>query len=510
MAEEKKQKKIILRSENLGKEFNGVWVLKDINFDLREGEIHSLVGENGAGKSTFIKILSGVYKASEGNLYVEDNPVNFESVHESEEVGIRTVHQEINLVPYFNAYENIFIGSEEVKKVFNLRILDDVKMKKKSKNAIKELGIKFDVGRSAQFLSTACQKVIEIAKVLVQNPKIIIFDEPTTALGEEERDNLLEIIKELKSKGYSIIYITHNLEEVMNISDRITVFRDGNKIDTVTKDDILKMEDIIPMMLGHKSYENFCRNCEPVDDVDRLEISKLYTKRLKNISFQVKKGEIVGIAGIVGAGKTEIAKALFGLDNILGGKIKINGVSYIPSPKEAIMRGIALVPEERKTEGIVPNFSVTKNTTLTYLNKWTQSGVINKEHELSVTKEYISKFDIKTTGPRQPIKYLSGGNQQKVIVSRWLLGDFDIGIFDEPTKGIDIKAKEDIYILLDELASKGKSIIFLSSYLPELINICNRILVINNGRIVDEFDPRTLNAKNEIMTAMMEGYKNAE
>jgi ABC-type sugar transport system ATPase subunit len=257
--------------------------------------------------------------------------------------------------------------------------------------------------------------------------------------------------------------------------------------------------------LGHKSYNNYCRNCEPLSGSNCLEVKNLNTKKLKNVSFEIKNGEILGIAGIVGAGKTEIAKALFGLDKIRSGEIKINGKEYKPDPEEAIRRGIALVPEERKAEGIIPNYSVTKNTTLTYLDKWSKNGIVDREKERKSTLEYIKKLNIKTVGPHQLIKFLSGGNQQKVILSRWILGYFEVGVFDEPTKGIDIKAKEDIYMLLDKLASEDKSIIFLSSYLPELLNVCNRIIVLNDGKVVKEFDPRQPDAKDKIMTAMMGG-----
>ena len=496
--------KKVIDVKGIGKEFNGVWVLKDIDFDLREGEIHSLVGENGAGKSTFIKILSGVHKLSKGKIFIDGEQVIFESVKDSEDKGIRTVHQEINLVPYFNAYENIYIGSEIRKNIGHIPVLDDKAMKIDVKKVVNSLGLDFDLDTSVQLLSTTCQKVIEISKVLVQEPKVIIFDEPTTALGEDERERLLNIIKDLKKKGYSIIFISHNLGEIMDISDRITVFRDGNKIDTVENENI-EMSDIITMMLGHESYDEYNKNSKCQYDENILEVKNLSTKKLKGINFEVKKGEILGIAGIVGAGKTEVAKALFGLDKILEGEIKLKDKNYIPSPKNAIKNGIALIPEERKSEGLISNYSITQNTTITYLDKWCNFGVINNKDERKTTLEYIKRLNTKTTGPEQKIKYLSGGNQQKVILSRWLTGNFDLGIFDEPTKGIDIKAKDDIYTLLDELAEDGKSIIFLSSYLPELLSVCHRILVINNGEIVKEFNPRQPNAKEMIMTTMMGG-----
>lgn len=494
----------ILEARGVEKEFNGVWVLEDIDFDLKQGEIHSIIGENGAGKSTFIKILAGVHKQSGGEIYFSGKPVSFSNVKQSEDAGIRTVHQEINLVPYFSVYQNIFVGAEKKKQFAGIKYMDDNEMKAKAKEVIKRLGIDFDVNTPAVLLNASMKRIVEISKVLVHNPKVVIFDEPTTSLGEEERKRLLNIIKGLKESGLSIIYISHNLEEVMEISDRATVFRDGRKIGTMDRSEAT-ITKIISMMLGNKTYDNYQRGCSYCCEDVCFQAKNIYTDRLKDVSFNLKKGEILGIAGVVGAGKTEIAKAIFGLDSIEKGQMQVVGKEYSPSPKNAIASGIALVPEERQTEGLVPNYCVSKNTTLTYLDKWVKRSVINRKEEICVTEEYIKKLNIKTTGPLQIVKFLSGGNQQKVILSRWLNGDFKIGIFDEPTKGIDIKAKEDIYQLLDSLAKKGKSIIMLSSYLPELLGLCDRILVVHDGRIVGEFNPREDNAEHAIMAAMLGG-----
>jgi len=496
----------VIQTKGVGKEFNDVWVLKNIDFDLKPGEIHSLVGENGAGKSTFIKMLSGIYMPSAGAIEFNARPVVFRSVKDSEDIGIRTVHQEINLVPFFTVYENIFIGSDKQRKIFGLGMVDIKTMQLEAKNVLADLGVTLDVNRKAHLLNASMERVVEICKVLVQKPKVIIFDEPTTSLGEGERVRLLEIIKKLKNTGIGIIYISHNLEEVMSISDRITVFRDGQKIDTIEKEKA-SPSVIISMMLGDKTYYDYKKERSYRQDEVCLEVDGLTTHRLKDISFKLYKGEILGIAGVVGAGKTEIAKALVGLDRLFQGRVKIYGRDYLPSPERAVNCGLAFVPEERQAQGLVLNYCVKKNITLTYLNKWCKWGVINQKEEISSAEKYIKSLSIKTTGPAQLVKFLSGGNQQKVILARWLDGDFKIGIFDEPTKGIDVKTKEDIYHLLGSLAKDGNSSIVLSSYLPELLNVCNRILVVHEGRIVSEINPGEPGAQEKIMSAMLGGFK---
>ena len=494
-------KEEILCTQNLGKEFNGVWVLNGINIDLKKGEVHSIVGENGAGKSTFIKILSGVYAPSEGEIVINGQKVKFNNVRESEQLGIRTVHQEINLIPFFNVMENIFIGIELEKNVMRINILDKKKMAEKAEEVLDILGVELDLNKYIYKLDTSMRRIVQISKVLVYNHDVIIFDEPTTALDHSGRRRLLEVIMNLKKQDLGIIFVSHNIEEVLEISDRITVFRDGKNMGTMLKEEAT-VKKIVSKMIGHKSYSDFKR--EPVQGKHKVifEVKDLNTEKLKGINFKIHEGEVIGIAGIMGAGKTEIAKAIFGIDPVESGEFYINGERYEPQPSKSVKKGIALIPEERQEQGLVLNMDVKKNISLAYLDQWSRANVIDLEAEKNTAEKLIEYLKIKTTGPLQIVKFLSGGNQQRVVIGRWLSGDFSLGIFDEPTKGIDVKAKEDIYHQIDELANKGKGIIFISSFLPELINITDRIIVMKDGKVVDEFDPRR-NTEAEIMIAML-------
>jgi len=495
----------ILEARSLGKEFVGVWVLKDVDFSLRKGEVHALVGENGAGKTTLIKIISGVYQQSAGELLIDGEQVHLKSVSESEAAGVRTVHQEINLVSYFKVYENIFIGSEITKDLPGLGIMDDTAMKNKARAVLDLLGVNIDINKTTSSFNTTIHKIIEICKVLIYDPKIVIFDEPTTSLGEHERTKLLEVIKKLRERGLSIIYVSHNLEEIMELADRVTILRNGEKIDTLTREN-MSINKIISLMIGSKNYFSFKRECiTPRALKPIIELRDVTTEKLKKVNLDLYQGEILGVAGVVGAGKTEIAKAVFGLDRITSGEILLRGQSFTPSPDYAVTHGIALVPEERQKQGIVPNFAVSHNVTLTYLNNWAKNGVLNQRNEVEATQTYIDKLYIKTQGSKQLIKYLSGGNQQKVILSRWLIGDFEVGLFDEPTKGIDISAKEDIYRLMNELADSGKCIVMISSYLPELMAICDRIVVMKEGRLAGIFRNDSDEIEHEIIKLMLGG-----
>ncbi len=494
----------IIQTKGLGKEFNGVWVLNDIELTLRPGEIHAIVGENGAGKSTFIKILSGVYGQSAGQICIGDEETCFTCVSDSEEAGIRTVHQEINLNPYFAVYQNIFMGSELYRRVFGIKVMKDRAMRKRARQVMERIGIDIDIDTNAAILNTSNMKIVEICKVLVHEPKVVIFDEPTTSLGEEERKKILKVITGLRDKGLSIIYVSHNLEEIQAIADRVTVLRDGCKVGTLTREEI-DVDRIITMMIGEKTYEGFARHQSTATDEEMLRMTGVSTHKLKDINLTVKKGEILGIAGVVGAGKTEVAKAVYGLDKLTSGKIEVNGESYKPTPGRSVAKGVALVPEERQAEGIIPDYSVSKNITLTYMDKWSRLGVLKKKEEDLDARQYIDKLSIKTQGPSQLLKFLSGGNQQKVVLSRWLVGDFQLGLFDDPTRGIDVKAREDIYMLMNDLAAQGKSLIVFSSYLPELIGTCDRVIVLKEGRQVGEFKKGMDRYEEHILAAMLGG-----
>ncbi len=492
----------VLRTQGIGKEFSGVWVLRNIDFNLCAGEIHALAGENGAGKSTFIKILSGLYAPAAGKIHLNGSEITFDNVQMSEEAGIRTVHQEINLVSFFKVYQNIFVGDEVYRRVVGIRYTNDRLMKKKAREVLSLLGTDITPDMYIHSLDASHQRIVQIAKVLTQEPSIMIFDEPTTSLGEHERKQLLDIIISLKQHGMGIIYISHNLDEIMKVADRVTVFRDGELIDTKPISEC-SSQSIISMMIGHKEYVAYQRKRKPNTEEVLLSVKNISNQKLKNVGLNLHKGEILGIAGVVGAGKSELAQAIFGIDKVDEGSFSLNGQAFKPRTDFSLRKGIALVPEDRQAQGLIPNFSVEKNISLSYL-RWFRRGIkidIGKERKTADT--YIRNLSIKTTGPVQLIKYLSGGNQQKVILSRWLHGDFNIGLFDEPTKGIDVKAKEDIYLLIGALADKGKGIIFFSSYLPELLNVCDRIIVLNDGKINGQFNPEEQGIQEDIVHAML-------
>ncbi len=494
----------ILSTQNIGKNFSDVWVLKDINFDLKAGEILALAGENGAGKSTFIKILSGLYSPDSGSINLAGKNVKFDDVSMSEESGIRTVHQEINLIPFFKVYQNIFIGDEITKRIAGIGLTDDKRMKEKTREVLSLLASDISSDTYIHNLDASHQRIIQIAKVLAQKPSIMIFDEPTTSLGEKERQKLLDIIVSLKQYGIGIIYISHNLDEIMKIADRVTVFRDGRFIDTKLISECTP-ESIISMMIGNKSYELYHRLKKPNLQYNLLQVKDVFNHRLKNINLTLHRGEILGIAGVVGAGKSELAQVLFGIDRTSKGMFYHNSNEFKPGVDYSINNGIALVPEERQKQGLIPNFSVERNISIAYLDQFRKSIEVDTKRERLVAETYIKALSIRTEGPLQQIQYLSGGNQQKVVLSRWLHGDFQVGLFDEPTKGIDVKAKEDIYLLLGSLADQGKGIIFFSSYLPELLNVCDRIIVLSNGCCNGEFNPKDEGAETKIVHAMLTG-----
>lgn len=471
---------VLIRMENISKEFPGVKALKNVNFEIKKGEVHALVGENGAGKSTLIKILSGVYSKDSGKIYFDGREVEINSPKEAQQLGISVIHQELNLCLHLTVAQNIFLGREFVKN----GVIDEKKQNEEAKKILEKLNVNIDPAEYVKNFSVSQQQMVEIAKAISMEAKVIIMDEPTSAISEKETEELFKVIGELKKQGKSIIYISHRLEELNRIVDRVTVLRDGEHIITANFRD-LTIDDIIRYMVGRKLEEKY-----PRVYVNRgkkiLEVRGLSQgTRLKDISFDLYEGEILGFAGLVGAGRTEVARAIFGADKFDKGEILINGKKVeINSPIDAIKNGLAYVPEDRKLTGLALNLSVLANITLATMdNVVNMLGVINSVKERKIGEKIIRDLKIKTPSLFQRVQNLSGGNQQKVIVGRWLLREPQIYIFDEPTRGIDVGAKIEIYNILNNLKQEGKGIIVISSELPEIMGITDRVVVMCEGRI---------------------------
>jgi len=478
--------------EGIEKRFPGVHALKNVNFELKPGEVHALVGENGAGKSTLMKVLTGVYKKDGGRIIYKGKEVDIPNPRVAQEMGISIVYQDLNLMPHLTVAQNIFIGREPRRKKF-LFFLDEDEINRKTKELLNMLHMKIDPDIKVSNLTIGKQQMVEIAKALSFNSEVIIFDEPTAALSEAETEELFNIIRKLKNQGIGIIYISHRLEELKKIADRVTVMRDGQYIGTVNMNET-SLDEIINMMVGREIYETL-REKEVEDDSEIvLEVRNLKRgKEIKDVSFKLRKGEILGFAGLVGAGRTEVARAIFGADPIDSGEIYVKGKKiHIKSPSDAIKHGIAYLSEDRKRYGLMLDLDVKTNIILPSIKEFlSYLGFINSKKEDKVCNNYIDRLKIKTPSLKQKVKNLSGGNQQKIIVAKWLLRNCDILIFDEPTRGIDVGAKNEIYKLLNELVKEGKSIIMISSELPEIIRMSHRIIVMYEGRITAEISGKT-------------------
>ncbi|WP_427365825.1 sugar ABC transporter ATP-binding protein [Candidatus Caldatribacterium saccharofermentans] len=473
----------ILHFEKLTKRFPGVLALDGVTFSIRRGEVHALVGENGAGKSTLIKIVTGVYQKTAGEIFFEGKPVNFSSPHEALKNGIAAIYQEFNLIPALTVAENIFMGHHFVTRRF---FVDWNRMRREAQELMRFLDVDIDVDQKVRDLGVAKKQVVEIAKALSHRAKILIMDEPTATLAQKEIEGLFRIIKFLKSEGVTIIYISHRLEEIYEICDRVTVLRDGRYIATRDVRDVT-MEDLIRMMVGREVVERFPRVSHTAGE-EVLRVEGL-TRRgvLENISFSLRKGEILGIAGMVGSGRTELLRAIYGVDPIDEGKIYIRGKeARIRSPLDAINHGIALLPEERKVHGLVLLLSVLDNLGLPILPLVSVRGFIQDGRLKVIAQDMVQHMNIKTPSLFQKVMYLSGGNQQKVVLGKWFARNCDIYLFDEPTRGIDVGAKVEIYHLMNRLLERGASIVMVSSELPEVLAMSDRILVMREGRIVGE------------------------
>ncbi|MDM3272696.1 sugar ABC transporter ATP-binding protein [Citrobacter sp. Ce129] len=475
-----------LQMSHITKRFPGVLALSNVDFALRKGEVHALLGENGAGKSTLMKILSGVYQPDEGDIIFEGQPVTFANPLSAQSAGITIIHQEFNLFPELTVEENIFIGREFCKN--NRWRLDEKQQRQTAIDILQKLNLNISPETLVADLTVAQQQMVEIAKAISVNAKILIMDEPTAALTETEIDSLFQVTRLLKEQGTGIVYISHRLEELALIADRATVMRDGQFIATVDYDAV-KISDLIAMMVGRDLGNIYPRRGPLAQRKPVLEVSGLTRNGvLNNIDFTLYQGEILGFAGLMGAGRTELARAIFGADPIDGGTLKLNGkVTVIKDIPDAIKQGISYLTEDRKKEGLALGLSVERNIMLgNYPEYSDRYGNVDSKRCQKTSEEQVKALRIKTPHLEQAALNLSGGNQQKIIIARWVCKDTDILIFDEPTRGIDVGAKLEIYELMNRLVAKGKSIIMISSELPEVLGMCDRILVMRNGRITGE------------------------
>lgn len=475
-----------LQMSHITKRFPGVLALSNVNFTLRKGEVHALLGENGAGKSTLMKILSGVYQPDEGDIVFEDKTVSFTNPLSAQNAGITIIHQEFNLFPELTVEENIFIGREFCKN--NRWRLDEKQQRQAATEILKKLNLNISPDTLVGDLTVAQQQMVEIAKAISVNAKILIMDEPTAALTETEIESLFQVTRLLKEQGTGIVYISHRLEELALIADRATVMRDGQYIDTVDYDSV-KISDLIAMMVGRDLGNIYPRREACAHQTPVLEVRGLTRKGVLNdITFTLHRGEILGFAGLMGAGRTELARAIFGADPIDAGSIKLNGKeTVIKDIPNAIQQGISYLTEDRKKEGLALGLSVERNIMLgNYPEYSDRFGNVDTKRCQQTSAEQVKALRIKTPHLEQAALNLSGGNQQKIIIARWVCKDTDILIFDEPTRGIDVGAKLEIYELMNRLVAKGKSIIMISSELPEVLGMCDRILVMRNGRITGE------------------------
>jgi ABC-type sugar transport system ATPase subunit len=478
----------ILQMRHISKSFPGVKALNNVNFDLRRGEVHVLVGENGAGKSTLVKILSGIYQTeSEGEIIFEDSSIKIQNILQANKLGIYIIHQELNLVPDLNIAENINLG-----KPFPLRkngLIDWPRLYSSADTILHSLNLKLDTRTKVKSLNVANQQMVEIAKVLSnENPKIIIMDEPTAAISDQETEELFSQIKKLKDNNVTIVYISHRLEEIKRIGDRLTVMRDGEIVDTLPVQGTTK-DTIIKLMVGREVNSQYPKRCFPRGEELLRTENLILEPRVRNISFSLYASEVLGLAGLVGAGRTELVRALFGADKGVQGQLYLkNKKIRIGSPFDAVQNGMAFLTEDRKQTGLLMNFSVARNITLANIKAISNRGFIVKEKEKNAANKYKSSLQIKTPSVSSLVENLSGGNQQKVVLGRWLFRDADIVILDEPTRGIDVGAKAEIYELINKLTEMGKAVILISSDLLEVMGMSDRIAVISEGKLVGELE----------------------
>lgn len=473
----------ILTLKNITKEFPGVKALDDVTINIERGTIHGLVGENGAGKSTLIKILAGIYQPNKGEIILDGKPCRFNSPIEARRAGISVVHQEIKLAEPLSVAENMFLGNVQLKN----GLVDWKGMRRRAREIVEDLGMDIDISAQVSSLTVAKKQIVEIMHAINNNSRILIMDEPSAVLTDRELEVMFRIVKQLRDEGITIIYISHRLDEIFGLCSNVSVLRDGCHIDTIPVASVDR-QGLINMMVGREMGQEYPKEVGNVGGTI-LEVKNLSRGILQDISFEVKSGEVFGISGLVGAGRTELARAILGIDKPESGEVYVRGKKvHYRTFADAIRDGLGLIPEDRKLQGLVQIMSVKRNTTLVNMKRVLRAGVISSSLEEKLSKEYADKLHVVTPSMETEVQYLSGGNQQKVVIAKWLFQNSEILFLDEPTRGIDVGAKAEIYRLINRMAKEGKTIIMISSEMPELLGMCDRIMVMHEGHKMGELN----------------------
>lgn len=473
----------ILTLKNITKEFPGVKALDDVTINIERGTIHGLVGENGAGKSTLIKVLAGIYQPNKGEIILDGKPCRFNSPIEARRAGISVVHQEIKLAEPLSVAENMFLGNVQLKN----GLVDWKGMRRRAREIVEDLGMDIDINAQVSSLTVAKKQIVEIMHAINNNSRILIMDEPSAVLTDRELEVMFRIVKQLRDKGITIIYISHRLDEIFGLCSNVSVLRDGRHIDTIPVASVDR-QGLINMMVGREMGQEYPKEVGNVGGTI-LEVKNLSRGILQDISFEVKSGEVFGISGLVGAGRTELARAILGIDKPESGEVYVRGKKvHYRTFADAIRDGLGLIPEDRKLQGLVQIMSVKRNTTLVNMKRVLRAGVISSSLEEKLSKEYADKLHVITPSMETEVQYLSGGNQQKVVIAKWLFQNSEILFLDEPTRGIDVGAKAEIYRLINRMAKEGKTIIMISSEMPELLGMCDRIMVMHEGHKMGELN----------------------
>ncbi|MDR1318683.1 MAG: sugar ABC transporter ATP-binding protein [Treponema sp.] len=497
----------VLEVKGISKYFPGVQALKDIDLDIKRGEVHAVIGENGAGKSTLMKVLTGVYQKDKGEYLFEGLPVENPTVQQTIKMGLSCIYQELTIVPLLDVARNLYLGSLPLKKS---GIIDYKKLYSDSREVLKMLGMDLSPATIMRYLSVASHQMIEIGRAVIRNAKVIIMDEPTSSLTTRETQILFRVIRSLTEKGIAVFYISHKLEELTEIADRISVFRDGQKVATFNNDEEVTHEKIIGLMIGRKIENYFnkqqCRIGDVVLEAKHLTRAGVF----EDVSFSVRSGEVFGFFGLIGAGRSEVMRAIFGIDKLDSGEIYINGIKQrCTSPKKAIRAGIGLVPEDRRGQGLILKLDVKTNETLIKITEINTLGIIDRAGEEEAALKLKEQLDIKTPSLRKIVGELSGGNQQKVVMSKWLMMNPRVLVFDEPTRGIDVGAKSEIYRLINGLAARGVAVVVISSELPEILGISDRIITMHEGRVTGEMESSKTDSR-EVMRGALGGRREAD